>query len=103
MNLTTSVDTETDHRANIGPTRRKLWWGRGREGTLPAPTCSLLLAKTPAAPDPQQERADAGSAPGGDSQTVQGGRLQLREGDPFFLQQLEDFSYKETPAQILFS
>jgi len=37
------------------------------------------------------------------AQTVQGGWLQLREGDPFFLEQLEDFPYKKTPAQTLFS
>lgn len=36
----------------------------------------------------------------GDLQTVQGGWLQFREGDSFFLQQLEDFSYKKTPAQM---
>lgn len=40
---------------------------------------------------------------GSNLQTIQGGWLQFGQRDPFFFQQLENFSYNETTVQMLIS
>lgn len=91
MNSATSVDTETGHRADVEPTRRKPWWGRGGGDTenqgLSGDTDHNHVLTSAAHEDTcDPQRLDCPNArhtycfsteAGSDLQTVQGGGLQF--------------------------